>query len=128
MKQFFRFFAFGVFNTILGYVVIFSCLYLIRLSPETSNVIGYSVGLISSYALNKKYTFGSVQSERFEKLRFLLVFAFAYSLNFIALVILIHKINIDECVSQILAGIVYSLISYNMNKYYVFKDSISNNT
>ena len=99
-----------------------------RMSPEASNVIGYSVGLISSYTLNKKYTFGSSGSVRFEKLRFLLVFAFAYALNFFALVMLIHKLNIHEGVSQILAGIVYSLISYNMNKYYVFKDSISNKT
>ena len=125
MKQFFRFLTVGVFNTALGYCVIFACMYLINMSPESSNVAGYTVGLIASYVLNRKYTFNSIQNQRSEIIRFLAVFVVAYALNFIVLVILIHKIDIHDGVSQVLAGLVYVVTSFIMNKYYVFKTPTS---
>ena len=110
----------------VGNFVIFGCMYLAKISPEISNVAGYAVGLIFSYVLNKNYTFGSVQSKRGEILRFLTVFAFAYALSFISLLIFIHKLNIHESVSQILAGIVYTVMFYILNKFYVFRDANAN--
>jgi putative flippase GtrA len=124
IKQFSRYLLVGAINSILGNSVLFGCMYLLKWSPELSNIAGYSVGLISSYVLNKKYTFVSVQSRHFEMLRFLIVFAFAYLLNFLALLMLIYRMNINEGLSQILAGIVYLLISYVMNKHYVFKNRL----
>lgn len=120
MKQFSRFVAVGVFNTILGYGVIFSCSYLAGMSPELSNAVGYTVGLILSYILNRNYTFSSRQSRRGEIIRFLSIFVFAYALNFIALLIMIYKFNMHEIASQIIAGLFYTIISYLMNKFYVF--------
>ena len=123
MKQFFRFLTVGVCNTILGYCVIFASMYLANMSPESSNVTGYTVGLVASYILNRKYTFNSKQNRRSEIVRFLAVFVVAYASNFAVLVILIHRIGIHEGASQVLAGIVYVVASYIMNKYYVFKIS-----
>jgi putative flippase GtrA len=123
MKQFLRFLTVGVFNTILGYGVIFACMYLANISPESSNVAGYFVGLVASYVLNRNYTFNSKQNRRGEILRFLIVFAVAYTSNLFVLVILIHKLGLHEGVSQILAGLVYVVASYVMNKYYVFRIS-----
>ena len=121
MKQLFRFLTVGILNTILGYCVIFACMYLVKMSPESSNVIGYSVGLIASYILNRKYTFNSKLNRRSEIIRFLAVFVVSYSLNFGVLVILIHRVEIHEGASQVLAGLVYVVSSFIMNKYYVFK-------
>lgn len=121
MKVFFRFLAVGVFNTLLGYSVIFTCMYFAEMSPEISNVAGYAVGLVASYVLNRKYTFNSTQKRRSEILRFLGVFIFAYGANFSILVILIHKMGIHVGVSQVLAGLVYVVASFVMNKYFVFK-------
>lgn len=107
----------------LGYGVIFACMYLAKMSPENSNVAGYSVGLVASYILNRKYTFNSKQNQRKEIIRFLAVFVVAYASNFVILEILIYKIGMHEGVSQVLAGIAYVIASYIMNKYYVFKKS-----
>ena len=123
MKQFFRFLTVGVFNTILGYGVIFACMYLAKMSPESSNVAGYSAGLVVSYILNRKYTFNSKQNQRKEIIRFLAVFVVAYASNFVILEILIYKIGMHEGMSQVLAGVAYVITSYIMNKYYVFKQS-----
>jgi putative flippase GtrA len=125
MKQFYRFLTVGVFNTLLGYCIIFACMYLVNMSPEISNLFGYSVGLVASYILNRNYTFNSNQRQKTEIIRFLVVFIIAYGSNFAILVILIHKFGIHEGASQILAGIIYVTVSFFMNKYYVFKAKVS---
>lgn len=122
MRQFLRFLTVGVINTVLGYCIIFACMYLAGLSAEVSNVIGYAVGLITSYLLNRNYTFRSKQRHHGEIVRFIAVFAIAYAANFIALIVLIRELGVHEGASQILAGAVYVLTSYAMNKFYVFRN------
>ncbi len=96
-------------------------MYLARVTPEISNTVGYTVGLVISYALKRRYTFNSKQNRRSEFIRFLTVFVVAFASNFAVLLILIHKINMHEGVSQILAGFFYVVVSFIMNKYYVFR-------
>ncbi|WP_292938391.1 GtrA family protein [Noviherbaspirillum sp.] len=121
MGQFIRYIIVGVANSIVGYGVIFGCMYLLKMSPEASNVAGYAVGLVVSYVLNRSYTFNSTQGRRVEFMRFLVVFAVAYGLNFGALLVLIHRLGVHEGVSQVVAGVVYVVSAFLMNKYYVFK-------
>jgi len=123
MKQLARFVAVGIVNTLLGYAVIFACMYLAHMSAEASNVAGYAVGLTASYALNRSYTFNSRQGVTSELVRFLAVFGIAYGLNFMALLILIYRLDVHEAASQILAGAVYVGASFLLNKHYVFKTS-----
>lgn len=125
MKQFFRFLTVGVTNTILGYCIIFSCMYLANMSPQLSNITGYSIGLISSYILNKNYTFKSRQNRHHEIIKFLGVFIIAYVLNFLVLTMLIQFFCLHNGASQILAGLVYIGTSFTMNKYIVFNAPIS---
>jgi len=96
-------------------------MYVAEMSPWASNVIGYSVGLIVSYLLNKSFTFKSASTRRGEFVKFLAVFAFAYGLNFLTLLLLIHGLEVYEGLSQVLAGAVYVTASYLMNKCFVFK-------
>jgi putative flippase GtrA len=123
MKQFFRFLTVGVFNTLLGYCIIFACMYLAKMSPESSNVAGYGFCLFVSYFLHRNFTFNSKQRKRDEITRFLVVFLIAYASNFFALLVFIHKLSFNEGLSQILAGVVYVATSFILNKYYVFKIS-----
>jgi putative flippase GtrA len=121
VKQFARFLVVGVLNTLLGYCVIFALMYLAKLTPEISNIGGYAVGLATSYFLNRNYTFNSKQRHSGEVIRFLLVFFIAYAANFLALLVFIHKVGMHVAISQIVAGLVYVVASYLMNKHYVFK-------
>jgi putative flippase GtrA len=123
VKQFARFVAVGIFNTLLGYAVIFACMYVAKMGAEASNVAGYAVGLVASYALNRSYTFGSRARVSGELVRFLAVFGVAYGLNFVALLVLIHALGVHAALSQVLAGVVYVGASYLMNRFYVFKPS-----
>lgn len=120
MNQLLRFLVVGVFNTLIGYCIIFACMYLARMTPETSNFIGYAVGLVASYLLNRNYTLNSRQDQFSESIRFLAVFVIAYASNFMVLITLIHRMGIHQGVSQIFAGLIYVVTSYFMNKYFVF--------
>jgi putative flippase GtrA len=123
MKQFSRFLLVGVANTALGYAVIFGCMYFGGLTPELSNGVGYLVGLLVSYSLNRRITFKSVRRRSTEFVRFVLVFLVAYTSNLAVLVVLIRGLSVHAVLSQILAGVVYIGTSYLLYKHYAFKSS-----
>jgi putative flippase GtrA len=126
MKQLSRFLVVGMFNTLVGYIVIFACMYLARMAPEISNVAGYAVGLIASYVFNKTYTFKSKEKSADEIIRFLAVFGIAYGANLAVLVVLTHRLGVSRGQGQIYAGAVYVFASFIMSKYYVFKERLAN--
>lgn len=97
-----------------------------NLSAEVSNVLGYTIGLIASYVLNRKYTFNSMQRRSRELPRFLTVFAIAYGLNFFLLLVLIYSLGFHEGISQIMAGLAYVLASFLLNRNFVFNVQKSN--
>lgn len=120
MNEFARFLAVGRFNTLLGYGIIFSCMYLAGMTPETGNMTAYAVGLVVSYGLHRKYTFNGRQYRLGQFIRFLAVIAAAYSSNLASSLILIYRIGVHEGVSQVLAGLAYVTASLLPNKYLVF--------
>jgi putative flippase GtrA len=121
MKQLLRFATVGVVNTGLGYAVIFACMYIAGLDAVVSNVLGYAVGLVASYVLNRTYTFRSAAKAPTEIVRFLSIFLLAYLANLGTLLVLIRQAGMHEGVAQAVAGVVYFVLSFVLNKYYVFR-------
>ncbi len=121
MRQFSRYIVVGVLNTVWGYLVIFACMYLLRWSPEASNVLGYAIGLVTSYALNRTYTFRSRDAKAPEFARFIGIFAIAFCANFFVLALLTRVLCVHAGVSQILAGAVYVAVSYLLSRSLVFR-------
>lgn len=113
----------GFANTALGYAVIVSCMYLGGLTPELSNAVGYLVGLMMSYFLNRHFTFRSARRRSTEFVRFVIVFLTAYTANLIVLVALVRGLGIHAALSQVLAGVVYIGTAYLLNKHCVFQSS-----
>jgi putative flippase GtrA len=120
MRQFSRYVAVGILNTAWGYVIIFACMYLLGWSPEASNVAGYAVGLVTSYALNRTYTFRSRASKAPEFARFVTIFAIAYLANLAVLALLVRVAGFHAGASQIVAGVVYVGTSYLLNRRFTF--------
>ena len=120
MRQFSRYLTVGVLNTAFGYAVIFACMYALGLSPKVSNVVGYAVGLATSYALNRVYTFRSRNAKGPEILRFAAIFGLSFAANFVALTLLLEVPGLPAGVSQIVAGAVYVVASYLMSRRFVF--------
>lgn len=126
MSSFLRFLLVGIFNTVFGYSLIFAFMYLAGLSPELSNLLGYTVAIMLSFVLNKYFTFArrntaTASRTGAELLRFLIVFACAYAANYLTLLLLIYQLGLHAGISQLLAGVVYVGISYFMNARFTFR-------
>lgn len=115
-----RFASVGVLNTLLGYAVIFLCMYALDQGAVLSNVIGYAFGLVTSFVLNRSFTFRSTGAVLPEAVRFLVIFLLAYLANLGVLVLLTRYLHINEALSQVLAGVVYFALSFVLSKHYVF--------
>ena len=111
----------GIFNTVFGYIVIFSLMYGARFDPILANVIGYSAGLSLSYFLNRFVTFQSKKNKSTEFFKFLIVYIIAFGLNLLTLYFLIKHNIVNAAYAQIISGIFYILASFILQKFFVFK-------
>jgi len=110
----------GILNTFIGLATIFFFIS-IGLNAYLSNVLGYIVGLINSYTLNKKYVFKSKKKDIKEFYYFIISFLFSYLVNIILLFLLTNT-NTNLYVSQFLSMIAFAICNFAINKLITFKD------
>ncbi|MDM0033308.1 GtrA family protein [Variovorax sp. J22P271] len=123
MRQLIRFGLVGVFNTFFGYAIIFSAMYGLQFSPVAANALGYGLGLITSYWLNRTFTFRSTSAVKPEVVKFLVVVGLSYAVNLIVLLVWMKVFGLHEGLGQLAAGVAYIASSYALNKYFVFQRS-----
>lgn len=109
ISQFMKFGAVGLLNTGVGLGIITGLMYFLKLNPFLANAIGYSVGIVLSFVLNGRVTFGhhSLSSDMF--IRFLAVCAVAYIAN-LAMVGL--TLGYNAYAAQIFGMIVYTVVNF----------------
>jgi len=129
----------GVVNTLLTLAVIWIMTKRLGCSEALSNFVGYFIGLINSFLLNRKWTFGSKGSFLGGAVKFFVVFVICYLLQLGVLLLLNHTcpnnpplysffepllkcFNIDTLFYiQMISMVVYTIINFLINKYYTFK-------
>lgn len=119
--QMLKYSAVGIINTLIGLSVIFISMEVFQLSYIISNILGYACGLISSFILNKHWTFLSKGHHGKELLKFLLVFIIAYGIQFIALILLKEELGIMAEIAQLIGIGVYTIIGFILNKFITFR-------
>jgi putative flippase GtrA len=119
IRELFSFGLVGVTNTLLGYSIIFACMYWLELGPFKSNLLGYAIVLICSFFLNKHYVFKGKDKISNELALFLFSFILAYLANLAALKLALPFLN--PYLSQVLAGVVYTGSFFLLCKFMVFR-------
>ncbi len=111
---------YGVF--LLNNNVMFASLEGSPLKYTYSKMISYIVGLMTSYLINKRWTFG-VKRKIFSMylLMFIVVNALALTANLTGMYILTEYYNFNSNISQILATVFSFSINYCGNKLWVFE-------
>jgi putative flippase GtrA len=109
----------GVVNTIIGYIVIFTCMHF-ALGPTLSNVIGYAVGCVLSFAQTRYWVFRSSDTLMSDAARFLPMFLLAYAVNFAVLQAAL-ALGVNAYVAQIAAGIAFVGTGFVLNHRVVFR-------
>ena len=76
-----RYLLVGVVNTLVGLGIIYLAMYFLQMDVASSNAFGYAIGIMVSFALNKKWTFDNQDHIVYSFLRYLLVLLVAYVTN-----------------------------------------------
>ncbi|MDE6886788.1 MAG: GtrA family protein [Helicobacteraceae bacterium] len=117
-----RYLLVGILNTIFGYGIIFSLMYF-GLIPEIANFIGYTLGILLSYILNKYFTFKSKNSHKKDFFRFLVSMGIAYLINLAVLFYCYRILGIDKYISTIISACFYTASGYILSKIFAFRES-----
>lgn len=107
----------GLINTTIGYLLIFSLMYL-NVNEYLSNFIGYMSLIIFSFFINRNFTFDQKKNTRI--IRYILMFIGAYTFNLLSLYICVQHLFINPYYSQLIAGIMYILLFYILIRLFVF--------
>jgi len=138
-EQALKFGIVGLGNTLLTLGIIWVMTESLGYAAIPANISGYAVGIISSYIFNKQWTFRSAVGWKKSAIRFFIVCAICYLVQFVVLVILnryyldnpplyaffkpvLVVLNIGPSYYiHLFAMVFYTLLNFFFNKYYTFK-------
>ncbi len=117
-----RYLLVGVLNTLVGLGVIYMAMYFLQMDIASSNAFGYTIGIMVSFALNKKWTFDSQDHVVYSFLRYLLVLLVAYVTNLATVLFANSHFDLNPYLSQALGIIPYTTIGFLGSRYFAFRD------
>lgn len=115
-----RFALTGVLNTLVGLGTIFALKWFAGMGDTHANLIGYAVGLLVSYLVNSRWTFGYRQSLLPVLPRYLMVILLAYLVNLAVVHLCIAGLQLNTYLAQACGVIPYAGLSYVLLRYWVF--------
>lgn len=121
--QLLRFGFVGIINTSIGLLAIYSIIFFFHSGPILANFIGYSIGLVLSFYLNKVWTFTDNTSNKRVMLRYLTVASISYLSNLAVVFFGVNLYKIGPYLVQIFGISVYTLIMFIGCKWYVFNQN-----
>ena len=114
-----RFLLVGIVNTLVGLASIFAAKGIFGMGDVAANALGYGIGLLTSFSLNRSWTFCHKGPVVRAVVAFLIAQAVAYSLN-LACVLGMIKYGIDSYLAQALGVPPYMVVSYLGSRYFAF--------
>jgi putative flippase GtrA len=115
-----RFGVVGVVNTVLGLAIIFAAKAFLGLGDLAANLLGYGLGLVCSFVLNRSWTFRHEGRAFAAFWRFGIAFAVAYVLNLVTVFGLRDAMAVNSYLAQAGGVIPYTISFYLVSAYYVF--------
>jgi putative flippase GtrA len=125
-RQALRFGAVGMLNTGVGLCTIWLAMS-VGISPILSNAIGFSVGLVVSFSLNRTWTFrrdnrrARPRTAIPEMGRFFVAFLAAWLLNIAALFMGMQVTGVSPYLLQIVGMLIYTISFFLLCRIWVFK-------
>ena len=119
--EFVRFGLIGVVNTVVGFGVIVALMAGAGWPPLAANVGGYAIGLLVSYALNRRFLLPQRPVRRGGLPRFVLAFFLAYGVNLGGLWLGLHLLAAPVILAQVLAVGSYAVCFFLICRFYVFR-------
>lgn len=122
LRASFRFIVVGIGNTLIALALIFLAKGVFGFGDAVANGIGYAIGLLVGFLLNRNWTFRHGGSIARSLPAFLFVQAVAYALNLYCVLSLI-ELGVDSYWAQVWGIPPYTLVSYVGSRWFVFAAS-----
>ena len=119
--QVLKFGVVGVVNTVVTLATIYVLYVFFDVPYLAANAVGYVLGFINSFVLNKVWTFRSKGKVLAESILFIAVFLVCYLLQLAALGVLTDWFRVNLAIAQILAFAVYTGFNFLGNKLVTFR-------
>lgn len=124
MIKLIKFCIVGSVNTLITLVTFYILNKILQINYLTSSLLGYVLGMINSYVLNKRWTFQNRDKKIITQfIKFTVVNLISLGINLFVIYILVDKLNIDSMVSQIFATVFSTISNYAGSKILVFSSS-----
>lgn len=120
LYQSLRFALVGFINTSVGLAVIFGLMFFANVSPAVANVLGYVIGLLISFLLNRIWTFNSSHSIVEVLPKYVLMAVVSYFLNLGIVVGVVHLFGVNPYLAQLLGIIFYTVCMFFGCRWFVF--------
>jgi putative flippase GtrA len=112
----------GVGNTLVGLSIIYFFLYVLGWKSAPANLVGYGVGMVFSFAVNKRWTFGDTGSHVLAFIRFAVVLCVAYLANLVTVLELEQALHVNKYLAQAAGVPPYTLVGYLGCRFYAFNN------
>jgi glycosyltransferase involved in cell wall biosynthesis len=124
-KQALKFGVVGVINTLLDATVYFLLTRAVPYFPEhvvTAKLLSFLVGTVSSFALNRTWTFGMrSRVNTGEIVRFYATVSASLFANVSAMYVFVHVLHLHDLTALVLSTVFSFLINFTLSKTWVFK-------
>lgn len=120
--QFLRFTLVGGVGTAAHYSILILLVSGLHVHPVPGSTVGFLVGMIINYTLNKSFTFSSTRAHREAFWRFATVAAIGISINTSAMAFLTMILNLHYLLAQVLATALALSWNFLGSRHWVFSD------
>ena len=126
IKELIRFGFSGLINTILGYLV-YSFFIFIGFTYYIALLVSYLFAVVYSLFVNYYFTFKLENTVNFKMLfKMILTYGILFLINEVFLYVLVSKMRFNEYFGQAVLSLVIAVISYILQRQFVFKvDTVS---
>lgn len=119
--QFMRFALVGVSNTVLTLVIYTLLVKGLAVWYLLASAIGFAVGAVNGYLLNRRYTFPDHRADALTPLRWTIVQGCGLGLDEALLFAFVNGLHLDKLVGQVLAVGVVVLLTFAANRTWTFR-------
>lgn len=112
----FKYLSVGILNSIVGFLLIIIFINFLNINYHFSYFIGYGIGLIISFILNKRFTFNNKSKWYILLFPFIIIFIFSYLISHSILIFLVERIHVNINISIMISMFFYTIVSYILNK------------
>ena len=121
LVQFMKFGIVGVSNTLLTFAVYTLLLKVLGVWYLAASAIGFGVGAVNGFLLNRRWTFRGHVGDALTPLRWTIVQGCGLGLNEGLLYVLVHDARLDKLVGQALAMAVVTVCTFTANRAWTFR-------